>query len=343
MNFQVTIQPSGHQYTSSESLTLLQSALDAGFVLPYGCRNGACGACKGKILSGSVAHGEHTPSALTADEIARGLALFCCAKPTSDVVIECREVGAIADIPVRKLPARVQKMERLAPDVMAVHLKLPTNERLQFLAGQYVDILLKDGRRRSFSVANAPHDDELLSLHIRLVPGGQFTEHVFSAMKERDILRIEGPLGSFYLREDRDTPIVLLAGGTGFAPIKAIVEHAIHIGLTRPITLYWGSRDRAGLYMEQRAAGWESQLPGFKFVPVLSDSKPEDGWQGRTGLVHHAVIADLPDLSSHEVYACGAPAMIDAARLDFTTKCGLPEAAFFADSFTFAADSPKSP
>lgn len=338
MTVQVTIQPSGHRFEGDSETTLLESALDAGFLLPYGCRNGACGTCKGKVLSGQVHHSAYQEGALSGAERQSGMALFCCARPLTDVVIECREVRAKGDIPVRTLPCRVQKMERLAPDVMALHLRLPANERLQFLAGQYIDFLLKDGRRRSFSLANAPHDDALLQLHLRWVPGGHFTEHVFTAMKERDILRLEGPLGSFYLREDSDKPIVLVAGGTGFAPIKGMIEHAIHHDVTRPMTLYWGARDRAGLYLRELAEGWARDVAGFKFIPVLSDSTPEDNWQGRTGLVHQAVMADFPDLSGHQVYACGAPAMIDAARRDFTRLCGLPETEFFADSFTYAAD-----
>ncbi len=347
MTVQVTIKPTGHGYQADPEQSILQTALDAGFILPYGCRNGACGSCKGKVLTGEVVHGAYQENALTADERKRGYALFCCARPTSDITIECREVRALKDIPVRILPCRVQKIERPAEDVVILHLKLPANERLQFLAGQYIDFLLKDGKRRSFSIANAPHDDACLQLHVRHIPGGQFTEHVFRTMKERDILRFEGPLGSFFLRESAgkadggapDKPIVLVAGGTGFAPIKAIIEHASHHKMERPMTLYWGARNRAGLYMHELAETWADALPGFKYVPVLSDNPAEDDWRGRTGLVHQAVIDDLPDLSACQVYACGAPAMIDAARKDFVDACRLPEEEFFADSFTYSADS----
>lgn len=341
MTVKVTITPSGHSYEADPALSILQTALDAGFILPYGCRNGACGSCKGKVVAGEVSHGEYQESALSAQDRARGYALFCCAKPKTDVTIECREVGSLKDIPIRTLPCRVQKIERPASDVAILQLKLPANERLQFLPGQYIDFLLKDGRRRSFSLANAPHDDEFLQVHIRHVPGGIFTDHVFGAMKERDILRFEGPLGSFYLRESEDNskPIVLLAGGTGFAPIKSIIEHAIHHQVDRPMTLYWGARDRAGLYLDALAQEWARSVPRFKYVPVLSDNPPEDDWHGRTGLVHQALMADLADLSEYEVYACGAPAMIDAARRDLVQRCRLPETAFFADSFTYAADS----
>ncbi|HMV53708.1 MAG TPA: CDP-6-deoxy-delta-3,4-glucoseen reductase [Rhodocyclaceae bacterium] len=342
MTVKISITPSGHSYDADPAQTVLQSALDAGFILPYGCRNGACGTCKGRILSGDFDLGDFQDNALTAEDRARGYALFCCAKPRTDLTIECREVGSLRDIPIRTLPCRVQKIERPAEDVSILYLKLPANERLQFLPGQYIDFLLKDGRRRSFSLANAPHDDEFLQLHIRHVPGGQFTDHVFGAMKERDILRLEGPLGSFYLREDEKSgkkPILLLAGGTGFAPIKAIVEHARHHRMERPMTLYWGARDRTGLYLDDLAQEWTKTIPGFKYVSVVSDNPSEDKWQGRIGLVHQAVMADLPDLSQHQVYACGAPGMIDAARRDFVGHCHLPDSEFFADSFTFAADS----
>ena len=339
MPHRITVLPSGHGFDVEPGNTILRAALDAGVGLPYGCRNGACGACKGRVVAGQVDRGLYQESALPDEEVAKGYALFCCARPLSDLTVECREVGAVRDIPVKTLPCRVQKMQRLADDVMLLRLKLPANERLQFLAGQYVEILLKDGRRRGFSLANAPHDDEFLDLHVRLVPGGQFTRHVFSAMKERDILRFEGPHGCFFLREESAKPIVLVAGGTGFAPIKAVIEHALHQNIARPMTLYWGARDRAGLYLNALAEAWAAQHAHFRYVPVLSDARAEDGWQGRSGLVHHAVMADFPDLSGHQVYACGAPAMIEAARRDFRAPCGLPEEEFFADSFLFAAEA----
>ncbi len=337
MSFQITIQPSGHTCNAEDGVAILQAALDAGLTLPYGCRNGACGSCKGKVISGDIDHGHAQESALSEEDKAAGLALFCCATPRSDVSIECREVGSIKDIPVRTMPCRVQQLERLAPDVMALSLKLPVNERLLFLAGQYLEILLKDGKRRAFSLANAPHDDALLQLHIRLVPGGQFTEHVFAAMKERDILRFEGPHGSFTLREDSAKPIILLAGGTGFAPIKSIVEHAIHNQIARPMAVYWGARDRAGLYLPDLPPRWAAEHPHIQYQPVLSEPGAADAWTGRRGLVHRAVLEDYADLSGHQVYACGAPAMIDAARRDFTAR-GLPVEEFFADAFTFAGD-----
>src|SRR5690242_5997591 len=289
MAHQITIMPSGHVLFVQPGETVLQAALREGFPLPYGCRNGACGTCKGKIVQGAVDYGSYSAATLTEMEKQAGMALFCCASPLSELVIECREIGAIKDIKIKTLTCRVQKMEHVAPDVMIIYLKLPANERLQFLAGQYIDILMKDGKRRSFSLANAPHDDELLQLHVRNYRGGTFAEHVFSRMKERDILRFEGPLGTFFLREDSDKPIVFVASGTGFAPIKAVIEHMRHKGIQRPMTLYWGGRRPKDLYLNELAQSWP-----LKYVPVISEARPEDNWTGRTGFVHRAVMEDFP-------------------------------------------------
>ncbi|MGB7541501.1 MAG: CDP-6-deoxy-delta-3,4-glucoseen reductase [Burkholderiales bacterium] len=338
MTHQVTIRNTGHLFQAQDGESILQAALNAGLVLPYGCRDGACGSCKGRLLEGSVDYGRYSEKALTAAERAQGFALFCQSKPLTDIVIEAREVRKAGDIQVRKLPARVQKLERAADDVMIVYLRLPANERLLFLAGQYLDILLKDGTRRSFSMANPPHDDEFVQLHIRRVPGGSFTDHVFTAMKERDILRLEGPLGTFFLREESDKPIVFVASGTGFAPIKAIIEAAFRKGTSRPMTLYWGARRPKDLYLNELPQRWAAEHPGFRYVPVISEALPEDGWRGRTGFVHRAAMEDLPDLSGHQVYACGVPVMVNSARRDFIAQCRLPENEFFADSFTTAAD-----
>lgn len=332
MAHQVILQPSGHHFSVADDMTILEAALDAGINLPYGCKNGACGACKAKVLEGRVDLGNAQESALPPAERVAGMALLCCAKPLSDLTIEAHEVVKAQDIPVKTMPCRVQRLERVADDVMLIKLKLPTNERLQFLAGQYIEFLLPEGKRRAFSLANAPHADDLLELHVRRIPGGNFTEHVFTKMKEKDILRFEGPFGSFFLREESTKPIILVAGGTGFAPIKGLIEHALHIGLKRPMQLYWGARNRTGLYMNALAERW-AQENGIAYTPVLSE--PDAGWTGRTGLVHEAVLADHPDLSAHQIYVCGAPAMCEAAKRDFTAH-GLPEEEFFADVFSYA-------
>ena len=338
MAFNVTIRQSGKQFQVEADEPVLTAALRQGVGLPYGCKNGACGSCKGLVVKGEVEQRPHSSSALSNDEKTRGMALFCCATAQTDLEIDIREISGVGDMQVKKLPCRVNAIERVADDVVVLKLQLPANERLQYLAGQYIEFILKDGKRRSYSMATPPHHDGPLELHIRHMPGGVFTDHVFGTMKERDILRFEGPLGTFFLREDSTKPIVLLASGTGFAPIKAIIEHAIFKKLDRPMTLYWGGRRRKDLYMAELAEQWAREVPNFKFVPVLSEPQPDDAWQGRTGFVHRAVVEDLPDLSGYQVYACGAPVMVEAAQRDFTAHHGLPADEFYADSFTSAAD-----
>lgn len=342
MGFTVSVQPSGKQFQVDDGEAILTAALRQGVVLPYGCKNGACGSCKALVLEGSIEQGPHSSNALKADEAARGQALLCCASAQSDLTLQCRVVMAAGDIPVRKLPCRIATIEDVAPDVKIVSLQLPANERLQYLAGQYVELLLRDGSRRSYSMASAPHQAERIELHIRHMPGGKFTDALFGAtqpvVKERDILRFEGPLGTFFLREDSQAPIVFVASGTGFAPIKAIIEHAVFKGVRRPMRLYWGGRRPRDLYMNALCEQWARELADFRYIPVVSDALPEDGWGGRDGFVHQAVMHDFPDLSAHQVYACGAPVVVESARRDFVARCGLPEEQFFADAFTSAAD-----
>jgi CDP-4-dehydro-6-deoxyglucose reductase len=338
MTFQITVQPSGHHFECEDDETVLAAAIRAGIGLPYGCKNGACGSCKGKVAEGLVELKPHQQRALSEQEKAQGFTLFCCAIPDSDLVIEAREVAGSTDYPVRKMPTRVQGIRKAAPDVAIVTLQLPANEALAYRAGQYIEFMLKDGKRRAYSIANAPSYEGPLELHIRYMPGGVFTEHVFHTMKERDILRFEGPLGTFFLREDSDKPIVLLASGTGFAPVKALVEHLMHLKSTRKVTLYWGGRRPHDLYMDELCQAWAATLPDFRYVPVISDALPEDHWQGRSGYVHEAVMQDIPDLSGYQVYACGAPVMVDAARRDYVAERGLPPDEFYADAFTSEAD-----
>ena len=338
MTFQVTISPSGHQFICDEDETILSAALNAGIGLPYGCKNGACGSCKGKITQGQLVHGNHQQKALSDEEEAQGGALFCCAKPQSDIVIEVREIIGNDEYPVKKMPSRISTLEKLSDDVMLMTLQLPATEALAYRAGQYIEFLLKDGKRRSYSLANAPHVDQPLTLHIRHMPGGLFTDQVFSTLKERDIMRFEGPHGSFFLREDTEKPIILLASGTGFAPIKALVEQLIHTESNRTMHLYWGGRRPQDIYMNTLCEDWAHSLPHLTYIPVVSDALDEDQWQGRTGFVHQAVIADFPDLSNYQVYACGAPIVIESAQRDFVQVCHLPENEFYADAFTSEAD-----
>ena len=350
MTFEITIRHPGlggatdHRVACQEDETILNAALRANLLLPYGCRDGACGSCKSRLIEGEVRHASHQSSTLTEVEQKQGYLLPCVARPLSDVTIVCREVRRAGDIQIRKMPCRIESIELASPDVAIVSLKLPARERLQFLAGQYIDILLKEGGRRSFSLATAPHDDGFLELHVRRMASGAFTEHLFRDLPVKEILRIEGPHGAFYLREDSEKPMIFVAGGTGFAPIKSVIEHAFHLGdptMRRSMVLYWGARSHRDLYLPALPAQWAREHPNFKFAPVLSDPLAND-WTGRTGLVHQAVLDDYADLSGHQVYACGAPLMIDAARRDFRQLRGLPEDEFFADSFTSAVWIPLS-
>jgi CDP-4-dehydro-6-deoxyglucose reductase len=373
--FKVQVQPSGREFTAQPDQTVLAAALAAGITLPHACQDGACGTCKGRVLAGRIEQGPHAESALSGDEATRGYALLCCALPLSDLVLEVRVPTSLEGIVARRMPARIERIERPVPDVAILTLKLPAGEQLLFRAGQYVDFLLPGGERRSYSIASPPGAGGPLEFHIRHQPGGVFTDTLFGlatpALVERAIVRIEGPLGNFHLHEDDTAPIVLLAGGTGFAPLKAIAETIFAKGLNRDdgntgrpgrsVTLYWGARRRPDLYLDALPRRWAAEEPNFRYIPVLSEpvervepvesvesakrvepardgADAVDGWSGRAGWVHHAVMADLPDLSAHQVYACGVPAMVDAARRDFIAHCGLRAVNFHADAFVSRAD-----
>jgi CDP-4-dehydro-6-deoxyglucose reductase len=345
MSFQITVQPSGRSFTADSTETLLAAGIRQGVGLPYGCKDGACGSCKCKKIEGTVVHGVHQSKALSDEEEAQGLILTCCATAQSDVVLESRQVTEAGAFPIKKMPVRIVSLVKKSDDVMVIHLQLPANDVMQFHAGQYIEFLLRDGSRRSYSMGNAPHTLEAgapkVELHIRHMPGGKFTDPVFTTMKEKDILRAEGPYGSFFLREDSDKPMVLLASGTGFAPIKALIEHMQHKGINRPATLYWGGRRPSDLYMNDWVQEQLAQMPHLRYVPVVSNAIPEDAWTGRTGFVHQAVLQDHPDLSGFQVYACGAPIVVESAQRDYGSA-GLPAEEFFADSFTSEADKAKA-
>ncbi len=345
MTFKISVRPAGLTFEVANDEAILPAAIRSGVGLPYGCRDGACGSCKSRLVEGRVRHGAHQAKALSAAEEQAGWILTCCAIPQTDCVVEARTVAGAGEYPPMKMPARVSTLTRAAPDVTVMKLQLPATVAFRYRPGQYVEFILRDGARRSYSIATAPEqlgNPPAVELHLRHMPGGKFTDHVFGAMKEKDILRLEGPFGSFFLREDgadaTHKPIVLLASGTGLAPIKAIVEHMRAAGIARPATLYWGCRIKADLYQHDWAQAAAAAMPNFRYVPVLSEARPEDDWHGRTGFVHRAVMADLPDLSGHEVYACGAPVMVESAKRDFVSQCGLPAEAFYADSFTSEAD-----
>ncbi len=347
--FQVSVLPSGRAFSVAAGEAMLSAGIRQGIGLPYGCKDGACGSCKCKKISGTVIHGPHQQKALSDDEEANGFVLTCCGFPHSDVVLESRQVTEAGAFPVRKMPSRVMLIEKKSHDVMLLRLQLPANDSFVYHAGQFIEFILRDGARRNYSMATAPttfvNEDgapaNLIELHIRHLPGGKFTDHVFGVMKEKEILRLEGPFGSFFLREDSDKPIILLASGTGFAPIKAVIEGMQHKGITRPATLYWGGRRPSDLYLDDWVKTKLDEMPNLRYVPVISDALPEDAWTGRTGFVHAAVAQDHPDLSGHQVYACGAPIVVDSAKKAYISQCKLSEDDFFADSFITEADKQK--
>jgi CDP-4-dehydro-6-deoxyglucose reductase, E3 len=341
MSLQVTVRPAERSFEVGRDEPILIAAIRAGIGLPYGCKDGACGSCKSRLLEGRVIHGAHQLKALSLAEEEAGLILPCCATAQTDCVIEARMVPGAGEYPVLKMPCRVMSIERPASDVAVLRLQLPANQALQYRAGQHIEFILRDGSRRTYSIATAPGHlgtPPAIELHVRHMPGGKFTDHVFNTMKDKEILRMEGPYGSFFLREDSDKPIVLLASGTGFAPIKAIIEHMRAKAISRPAVLFWGARSRADLYQDDWVRRTCEAMPTLRYVPVLSDPKPDDQWHGRTGFVHLAVMHDLPDLSGHQVYACGVPVMVESAKRDFTATCGLPADEFYADAFTSELD-----
>ena len=323
------------EFSVREDETILDAGLREGLALPYECRNGGCGLCLCSVEHGNIEHRPYQRSALPDAQKARGKALMCCAVPRGDVVIDVEGFTGAAAQAAEVHTATVAQLERLADDVMRVLLQLPEGKTLDFAAGQYIDILLDDGQRRAFSFANRPHASSQIELHIRLVPGGRFTTHVFEAMRVGDVLRFEGPRGSFTLRESTH-PILFVAGATGFAPIKSIVEDAFERGVQRPMRLYWGVRQRKDLYLLALCEQWARDHTNFTVVPVVSEPAEGDGWTGRTGLVHEAMLADFPDLSGNEVYLCGSVKMVETAVPAFIAQ-GLGEDACFSDAFLMAA------
>lgn len=331
----VTLQASGKRFRVDAGETVLEAARRAGLALPYSCLAGVCGSCKATLLEGECVYPRNPPSALNAAEQMRHQVLLCQAVPASDLLIAAREVASVADIPRRVFTLKLLDKTLLSDDVARLILLTVRGERLRRLPGQYLDVLLADGKRRAFSIANAPHDDDTIELHVRRVSGGGFTTRVFDQMKPGALLRVEGPLGTFVPREDSERPLLLMAGGTGFAPIKALIEHFLHLGTRRPMTLYWGAREAADLYLRGLPERWARDVPAFRFVPVISVA--EEAGELRSGLVHEALLDDHPDLAGFDVYMSGPPTMIDAGRRAFV-QAGLPEERLYYDSFDYAPD-----
>ncbi|RPI42070.1 MAG: ferredoxin-NAD reductase [Betaproteobacteria bacterium] len=339
--FHLLVRPDNRIISVREGESLLDAGLREGIRFPFECRNGGCGKCKAQLTYGEVDPGVYQPNALSPEERAAGKVLLCCATAVADLEIEYEPTEPVGGRPARRYTARVSAMNRLGRDVMQVFLALPPGEKLDYYAGQYLNVILPDGDRRSFSFATAPHVQGEIELQIRLVPGGKFTPWVFEHMKVGDTVEFEGPLGSFFLREDSSKPVIFVAGSTGFAPVKSMVEHALHVGLKRSMILYWGVRRPEDLYLAELPRQWEREHANFKFVPVISDPLPEDGWTGRTGLVHEAILADFPDLAGHQIYACGSVGMVAAAHPAFLAR-GLSQDDCFSDAFLLSAKKPDA-
>jgi CDP-4-dehydro-6-deoxyglucose reductase, E3 len=336
MSFKIQLTEQDVNFNIEKNETVLEAAIRQGHNLPYGCRNGSCGTCKASIINGDVTYADSLPEGLSEKEYQQGEALLCQARASSDLIIKTRIVETSADIKLRQFPCRVTTCEKLNDDVIRLTLELPKTERLQFLAGQYIDILMKDGKRRSFSLANAPHEDQELELHIRYYEGGLFSEYAFKDLKDKALLRIEGPLGQFTLQES-DRPIIMIAGGTGFAPVKSLVEHSLEINDTRPLHIYWGARTETDLYFDNIVKQWVIDYAHITYSPVLSDTENINGWNGKTGFVHNAILDDYADLSKYDIYACGPPPMVNAVVESFP-KHGMNRERLFSDSFEFAAN-----
>ena len=336
MPFQVTNQRNDGNFTANPGETILDAALRDNRIFQYGCRSGVCGACKSTLVSGKVDYGEYEESTLTDEEIRQGKLLLCQAVPLEDVVIDVDEIMSGQNIQIKMLPCRVMRLEKLADDVMRVFLRLPKSAQFNFIPGQYIDIIMKDGQRRSFSIANLPQhaSEQGLELHIRHVPDGHFTPKVFNAMRERDLLRFEGPFGAYFLQSEAEQPIIMIAGGTGFSPIKALVQQALGDNPAQRIHFFWGARDEQDLYLHELASGWAREHENLTYTPVLSEATSAD-WRGAGGWVHETVLAAYDNFDGIDVYASGPPIMIDAVRDGLSAK-GMRPDRFFFDSFTYA-------
>ena len=337
----ITLRPQNRVLELSAGQTVLEAALTAHVNLPHSCKGGNCGSCRARLVEGRIHYPRGRPLGLTEEEVAAGYVLLCQAVPDTDLTVEAREIRRVTDVEIKSLPCRVERLEPMAPDVMAVFLRLPVVEDFRFRAGQYLDVMLPGGRRRSFSIASPPHDAGLIELHVRRVTGGEFTVQVFDTLKRGALLRIEGPMGQFVYRDrlpaEETGPAILVGGGTGFSPAKSIMRHVLETGSRRPLYLYWGARHEVDLYEDAWVRERVARFPWFHYVPVLSVPAVAEAAKYRSGLVHEAVLDDFADLSTAEVYAAGPPAMIAALRASLPSR-GLPSSQLYFDSFEYAPD-----
>lgn len=333
MSFEIKIADTDIVVQANADETILAALHRAGFEVPYSCNKGVCGSCQGQIMSGNC-RPMPAGDGITQEELSQGKALFCTAIATSDLVIKPGRIKSKEAQEVKKYSLKIAKLIKAASDVTILQMRMPIGQRAKFKAGQYLEVLLEDGQRRNYSMANVPSADAI-ELHIREVPGGKFSSQILPTLKTGDVLDIEFPKGEFYIRSDEpiNRPKILLASGTGYAPIQSIIQVLAKAEGLEGVTCYWGGRTKQDLYALEKINSLVEKNPNLKFIPVLSEPVPEDAWQGRTGFVHQAVMADIADLSHYEVYACGSPLMVNAARADFQAHRGLKLENFYSDAF----------
>lgn len=340
MSYKVTVHPSGHQFDVEADETILDASMRQNVDLPYGCRGGACGSCVGYVVKGEVYYDDE-PIALDDDMKANQQALFCIAKTNQDLDISIEEIDGLSHLEVKTLGCHVSSKNKLCHDVISLQITLDDDQRLQYHAGQYIEFLLEDGKRRAFSIANAPHNDDRLELHIRHVDGGLFTDFLFESMPENSSLQIQGPLGNFYLREDTNRPIIMVGGGTGFGPLKAMIEHIEYVKFDQPVHLFMGVRALQDLYMDDMVKQWIANNKNLSFTPVLSEPMEEDNWNGETGFVHQVVAKQFSDMSGYDIYMSGPPPMVNAA-VDLFTQQGASKDNMYSDAFEYSADATQA-
>jgi CDP-4-dehydro-6-deoxyglucose reductase/terephthalate 1,2-dioxygenase reductase component len=325
MAFTIHIDGTEQRFACEPGQNILDAGLKAGIEMPYSCRKGVCGNCAGGIAAGEV---ECPPSNVTEP----GQHLYCQCVPRGDVRIVPSAWHRIDPASRKIFKARVFRNTLAAADVSVLQLRLPAGQRARFRAGQYLQVTLPDGSKRSYSMANPPHESDSLQLHIRHVEGGQFTR-IVPTLQPGDVLEVELPFGNFELKEEATAPMLCVVGGTGFAPVKSLLDDLVKKRITRPVTLVWGARNAGGLYLMSAVERWQRLLPAFRFVPAVEDEADARKIGGFSGRVDDAVRTGFESLAGHEVYSCGAPAMVSAVRQVCVEERGLRPAHFFSDVF----------